>query len=124
MTREPGMEGDDARVRRIVREEINRFRRRVMLCAWALFFVMLTVGLVIHSTEVVGLAEFADGQAEAGFIGRDRHVQPVLHALHRGQGAGRFVYHVLIHRRRPRGGVRPDEHGLGEAPRPRREPVR
>ena len=56
MTREPGMEDDDARIRRIVREEINRFRRRVMLCAWALFFVMLTVGLVIHSTEAVGLA--------------------------------------------------------------------
>ena len=50
------MEDYDARVRRIVREEINRFRRRVMLCAWVLFFVMLIVGLVIHCTEVVGLA--------------------------------------------------------------------
>ena len=56
MTGERGMEADDDRVRGIVREAINRFRRRVMLCAWALFFVMLTVGLVMHSTEVVGLA--------------------------------------------------------------------
>ena len=49
-------EDQEARFRLIVREEINRFRRRVMLVAWVICIAAVPVGLLLKMNQVAGLA--------------------------------------------------------------------